>query len=127
MRPNYLRPAVTLSAHRSAPTAGVTSPHCIDVVTDLQALQINFADVQALQAIEPEILGMGRVKAWRNAEFQRGRKLSAQELPIAVLPKVPDAGVSDVDERPVVALERASYIKDADTVGPHREPVAATR
>src|SRR5512135_2053785 len=126
MRPNYLRPAMTLLARRPAPTAGVASPHCIDVVTDFQAYQINFADVQALQAIEPEILGVGRVEAWRNAEFQRGRKLSAQELLIAVLPKVPDTVVSHVDERPV-ALECASYIKDADTVGPHREPVAATR
>jgi hypothetical protein len=49
---------MTLLARRPPPTAGVASPHCIDVITDFQALQINFSDVQALQAIEPEILGM---------------------------------------------------------------------
>jgi hypothetical protein len=37
------------------------------------------------------------VEAWRNAEFQRGRQLPAQKLLIAVLPKVPNAGVRDVD------------------------------
>src|ERR1051326_9151749 len=67
------------------------------------------------------------MEAWRTAEFYRCGKLATQKLLMAVFPEVCDAGVRHIDERFIITSKCGSYIKDADTIGSYREPVAPTR
>src|SRR5690242_10962420 len=106
-----------------------TSPrslaHRVDVVGDAEAVELDLADAEARQAVEPEILRMRGVEARKGAHARRaGRRLESHGPLVPVFAKIGGTVEGDVDQRAVMRLEDASHIDYPDAVAPHVQPIA---
>src|SRR5262249_9230805 len=81
-------------------------------------------DGDALLAVHPRISRMRGAKAWGSAHGGGGGCLAIEELFVTVRAQIHHAGVGELDQRAIVAFQRAPHVDEEDAVGPQRAEVS---
>ena len=97
----------------------------IDIVGDLHLLQVDGAYADALQAVQPEIVGVTGVVAGNDSQRYDRRSRFIQEVTLANRAKVQYAAISGIDESAAFQFHGAPNIESANAVGAKRKPVAS--
>src|SRR5690349_19403252 len=80
-------------AVRSSPALS----HRIYVVTDFRLGDIKYADSHALQAVQPQVIGMTCVIPWRDSQVQARWQRSLEKLAVAVRSQVHHATIRRIN------------------------------
>src|SRR5581483_10794452 len=77
----------------------------VEIVAYEALRQLDGADADALQAVQPEVGGMRGLKARRGANGDFRRRFAAQEALVSVGAQIEDATIGRIDEGAVVGAE----------------------
>src|SRR6185295_11048512 len=64
------------------------STHCVDVIPRFVGSSTILTDSQAMEPVQPKVIGMAGDEARRDADLHSRRQISAEELVMAIIPKI---------------------------------------